>query len=292
MATTITDLVGRPVSLVAASCLGLLAACGGGSSGTPPVTLQGATYWLPSANLDQAELRTVQGGSGAQDFRGVIFLDDGFTQFLEEETFSSGVTLVFETDNNNVAVLRTPDAVSPSQYGDLRLLQLRYVRGGQIFFQEGVIGRFTSESRMATAAGSATYIGSGTAAVRVSPSGGAPDFSLGSGDTTVIVDFDQGSVNVLLGSFAITPPRPPFDEGRIDGMTISGNEFSGGGLVLLSGGSAAAGFAPTSFASSGVFAGWNDTNGNVDGGDKPAEVGGAFVADTPDGKIVGRYAAD
>jgi hypothetical protein len=48
----------------------------------------------------------------------------------------------------------------------------------------------------------------------------------------------------------------------------------------------------SNLSSSGVFAGFNDAPGNVRGGNLPAEVGGAFVANAGVNTLTGRYLAD
>jgi hypothetical protein len=48
----------------------------------------------------------------------------------------------------------------------------------------------------------------------------------------------------------------------------------------------------SNLSSSGVFAGFNDATGNVRGGNLPAEVGGAFVANAGVNTLTGRYLAD
>ena len=75
-------------------------------------------------------------------------------------------------------------------------------------------------------------------------------------------------------------------------MTISGSQFSGGTLVTLKGGAPAGLYDGPGLQSSGIFTGWNDSNGTATG-NVPAELGGAFVVvGNPDGSAVGRYAAD
>ena len=83
-----------------------------------------------------------------------------------------------------------------------------------------------------------------------------------------------------------------FDEVRIDGMTITRGRFGGGTLVVLKSGTPTGDFSGGDFRSSGIFAGWNDSNGTAAGGDIPAELGGAFLAATTDGTVAGRYVAD
>lgn len=292
MATTITDLARRLPALFAAVSLAGLAACsgGGGSGGAPPTSLKGASFWTPSSDLDQAALRNIEGGVG-NDFGSVIYIDDGFAQFLQEQTQSGpDGTNLFQQDGDNLAIVSTPDGQSPSQYSDIRLLRLVYLRGGELYVQDGILGRFTSENRMALASGTATFTGVDTSEVLVSlPSGGT--FDLLRGDVVATADFDGGRVDVTLSDFAPSPDAT-FDEVRVNGMTISGSGFRGGSLVVLQSGQPTGDFSGGDFQSSGLFAGWNDSNGTAAGGNIPAELGGAFLAATTDGTVVGRYVAD
>jgi len=292
MATTITEAARRLPSLLAAASLAGLAACGGGggSSGAPPVTLKGASFWTPSSDLDQAALRNIEGGSGG-NFGSVIYIDDGFAQFLQEQTQSGpDGTNFFQQDGDNFAIVSTPDGQSPSQYSDIRFLRLVYVRGGELFVQDGILGRFTSDTRMALASGTATFTGVDSSEVLTRPSSG-PTFDLLRGDVVAVADFDGGRVNVTLSDFAPSP-NATFDEVRVNNMTISGSSFRGGSLVVLQSGQPTGDFSGGDFQSSGLFAGWNDSNGTAAGGNIPAELGGAFLAATTDGTVVGRYAAD
>ncbi len=292
MATTTTDLARRAPALIAAVSLASLAACsGGGSGGAPPITLKGASFWLPSSNLDEAALRNIDGGAGG-NFGSVIFIDDGFAEFLQEETQSSDGTIFFQENGDNFAIVSTPDGQSPSQYSDIRYLRLEYTSGGERFVQNGIIGRFTSDDLLADASGTALYTGIATSEVLVTPKTG-DDFNLRPGDATVSVDFNRGVIDVVLDNFgASAAVGTPFDEVRIDGMTITGGRFGGGTLVVLKSGTPTGDFSGGDFRSSGIFAGWNDSNGTAAGGDIPAELGGAFLAATTDGTVAGRYVAD
>ncbi len=292
MATTTTpDARGALRALAAVASVALLSACGGsGSTGTPPITLKGATFWAPASDLTQAAIRNVEGGSGA-NFGSVIYIDDGLAEFLQAQTQSSADgTLFFQVDANNFAIVGTPDGASPSQYSDMRFLRLVYSSGGEIYVQDGVLGRFTSDANMALASGQATYTGQSTAEVLARPRSGS-NFDLLQGDTVATVDFDAKTVEILLSNFRPSPDAT-FDAVRVSGMTISGNRFGGGTFTALAGGTPTGDFSGGDFQSSGVFAGWNDSNGTAAGGDTPAELGGAFLASTTDGIAAGRYVAD
>jgi hypothetical protein len=276
-----------------AACIGLalfLGACGGGD-GTPrpPITLNGVTYAVPNASVSRSELRNTEGGAG-QGIGSVVFVDDGVFEFLGKETrrLDQFVT-EFRSDDGAIALVTAPPG-----YEDSRLIRLVYSQGGINYVSEGIIGRFTSDARMALASGTATYVGTGTAEIRGDSAFGQR-FDLIRGNTVVEVDFNRREVSSELdfrGTAAAV--SAPIDTVRIDGMRINGNRFSGGSLTASKDGTGQPAFTASGAAlsSSGVFAGWNDATGNVQGGNRPAEVGGAFVATPGVRTLVGRYLAD
>jgi hypothetical protein len=247
------------------------------------------TYAIPNANLAQSERRNTEGGAG-QAIGGVVFVDDGVFEFLGREVRRlDQFTTEFRSDDGAVALVTAPPG-----YEDTRLIRLRYSQGGINYVSEGIIGRFTSDARMALASGTATYVGAGTGQVRGDSAFGQT-FDLIRGNTTVEVDFSGRAVSTQLdfrGTAAAV--GAPIDTVRIDGMRISGNRFSGGTLSASKNGTDQPGFSASGAAlsSSGVFSGWNDATGNVQGGNRPGEVGGAFVATPGVRTLVGRYLAD
>ena len=265
-----------------AACAALLlplAACGGGGgSATPPITLNGVSYDRP-ANGDSA-LNLTEGGDGPS----VIYVDEGTMEFLGRQLAGS---TTFRADDGSVAFVTAPQG-----YESTRFIRIQYAENGAfVRTTEGVIGRFTSEALMATARGSATYRGVGTADVRVEGAGG---FDLTGGNTTVNVNFGTRTVDATLDFVGTPSDGNAIDQVLISGMRISGNRFSGGSLESRNDGARVGAFSVASSAlqSSGVFAGWNDTTGAVAGGNRPAEVGGAFVADAGVNVLTGRYLAD
>ena len=271
-----------------------LAACssgGGGSSGDtpPPTTLKGATYAIPGGDLSQAQLRQTEGGSGA-NINDVVYVDDGVFEFLGRRTAQlDAITTEFTDDNGNTAIVTAPPG-----YEDSRLVRMQFADGGVSYISEGVLGRFTSEARMGTTTGSATYIGNSTAQVRGDRGFGGGTFDLIGGNAQVNVNFGSRTVDTTL-DFRTTAGSvsAPIDVLQINGQAISGNRFGGGTLVSTKTGVGVVGAYTTSnIASSGVFAGWNDATGNVQGGNRPAEVGGSFVANPGVATVTGRYLAD
>lgn len=271
-----------------------LTACssgGGGSSSKPPTTLRGATYVLPNGSVAQAQLRRTVGGSGA-NINDVVFVDDGVFEFLGKRTAQlDAITTEFTADNGEVAIVTAPPG-----YEDTRLVRMQFAQGGVNYVSEGVLGRFTSEARMATlTSGTATYIGNGTAQVRGDRGFGGGTFDLIGGNARVDVDFGSRTVNTTL-DFRNTAASvaAPVDVLQINGQTISGNRFGGGTLVSTKTGVAGVvgAYTTPNISSSGVFAGWNDTTGSVRGGNRPAEVGGSFVANPGVATVSGRYLAD
>jgi len=260
-----------------------LAACGGGGGGgTPPISLNGVSY---DRFVAQPQLRQTQGGDGGET-SDVLYVEDGAVRFLGKRIRSDGDTTVFQATDGSIArVTAFPE------FESLRVIVLD-TNGGRAR-TEGIIGRFTSDARMAQASGEAIYEGSFTALIRGESVLGT--FDLDGGDTRVVVDFSGRTVSSTL-DFRGLPDAAvaPIDTVRIDGMRISGNRFSGGSLTALKGGAVRPEFTASEAAlnSSGVFAGWNDTTGAVRDRNLPAEVGGAFVAQTAEGTLVGRYLAD
>jgi hypothetical protein len=276
----------------AASVLAL-AACsssGGGSSGDtrPPTTLKGATYAIPGGDLSQAQLRQTQGGSGA-NINDVVFVDDGVFEFLGRQARQlDAITTEFTDDSGATAIVTAPPG-----YEDSRLVRMQFADGGVSYVSEGVLGRFTSEARMGTTTGTASYIGNGTAQVR-GDKGLGDTFDLIGGNARVDVNFASRTVSTTL-DFRNTAAsvNAPVDVLQINGQVISGNRFGGGTLTSTKTGVGIVNAYTTSnIASSGVFAGWNDATGSVQGGNRPAEVGGAFVATPGVATVTGRYLAD
>lgn len=268
-----------------------LAACGGGGDSTPrpPITLNGATYAIPDGELSEAALRQTRGGAGA-DIGTVVYVDDGTFEFLGDQSRRLDPFTTEFSDGEGAVALVT----ALPGFEDTRLIRQEFEQDGVLYVSEGVIGRFTSDARMAVAGGTATYFGGATALVR-GETGTGNRITLTNGDVAVAVDFASGRVNTTL-DFRATPSAvgAPIDRIRIDGMRIDGNRFSGGTLTATKGGSTvpAYGASGSDLASSGVFTGWNDTTGAVAGGNRPAEVGGAFVATPGVRTLMGRYVAD
>jgi hypothetical protein len=268
-----------------------LAACssGGGGSGDsrPPTTLKGATYAIPGGELSRAELRRTEGGSGT-NINDVVYVDDGVFEFLGRRTAQlDAITTEFTDDSGATAIVTAPPG-----YEDSRLIRMQFADGGVSYVSEGVLGRFTSEARMGTAAGTATYIGDGTVQVR-GDRGFNDTFDLIGGDARVDVNFGSRTVNTTLDFRGTAGSvNAPIDVLTINGQTISGNRFGGGTLISGKGGNQVAAYSTSNVSSSGVFAGWNDATGNVRGGNLPAEVGGSFVAAPGVATVTGRYLAD
>ena len=260
-----------------------LAACGGGGgSGTPPIALKGASY---DRTVFRPELTTTEGGDGPR----VIFVDEGARSFLGNQV---GGTNAFQAEDGSVAFI-----ASPPGYESTRFIRIEY-GASRTPVSEGILGRFTTESLMAGARGTATYVGgTNTSEVRVARIGGGSSFDLSGGSTRVVANFDAGQVDATLDfRTSASAVSAPVDRVEIRGMSIAGNRFSGGALNSFKGTDpapvAAFSVSAGNLASSGVFAGWNDATGAVAGGNRPAEVGGAFVADAGVNVLTGRYLAD
>jgi hypothetical protein len=102
-------------------------------------------------------------------------------------------------------------------------------------------------------------------------------------ETVVDVNFGTGNVDATLDfSMTASAAGAPVDVIELRNMQIGGNRFSGGTLTSRKGPNENSDFsAPSSLASSGVFA-----------GPGAAELGGVFYATFPDGRLLtGRYIA-
>ena len=281
----------RAAGGVSVLALGACSSSGGGSGGDsrPPTTLNGATYAIPGGNLSQAQLRQTQGGSGA-NINDVVFVDDGVFEFLGRRTAQlDAITTQFTDENGAIAIVTAPPGYedSPADPG------CSSPTAASPTSRKACLGRFTSEARMGTATGTATYIGNGTAQVR-GDKGLSDTFDLIGGNARVDVNFASRTVSTTL-DFRNTAGSvsAPIDVLQINGQTISGNRFGGGTLTSTKTGVGIVNAYTTSnIASSGVFAGWNDATGNVQGGNRPAEVGGSFVATPGVATVTGRYLAD
>jgi hypothetical protein len=282
----------RGSAFVAVLCM--LSACSGGGSGTGgvPITLQGATIWENSGDASSQVVRAIEGGDGG-DFRGVIFVDDGFLEFLQQETGAGGGEVVFFRDAQNQARLFEPSATGSDDYENIRLISLRYSVGTESYQQIGYIGRATPLAEMALATGSATYVGTGTVDVIVNPQAGGT-LSFPSGNAAVTADFGASSVDVVMNRPGQANwDQQRYDEFRITGMVIDGNTFSGGTFSARKNGATLPDFGTGDFQATGFFAGFNDGSGTVGSGDVPGETAGAFRADSAaDGVAFGYFAAD
>lgn len=284
----------RPAGCLAAlAAIGALAGCSGGSgSGGVPITLQGATIWQEVGDDSTQVLRQIEGGDGG-NFSGVIFVDDGFLQFLQEQTGSGGGETVFFRDAANQARLFLPGTAGSGEYESTRFLNLRYQVGNRVYNQFGYIGRVTVPGDMALASGTATYTGTGTVDVFISSPTGSTD-AYGDGNAAITADFDGRTVDVVMngGGRNANWIGRTYDEFAISDMTISGNTFSGGTFSARKSGTEVATF-PGDFQATGFFAGFNDGNGAVGSGDLPGEAAGAFRADSArEGVAYGIFAGD
>lgn len=262
-----------------------LAACGGGGSGRPPTALAGVSYDR-FASAPGAALNLTEGGDGP----GVIYVTEGTLDFLGRQIPRSNA---YQADDGSVAQLAAPPG-----FESTRFIRIEYGPNGSPV-TEGVLGRFTTDALMATASGSAVYRGGeNTSDLRILRNAGE-SFDLDRGRTVVVVDFGTRTVDATLdfrGTPAAARPVAVVDRIEVRGMTIDGNRFSGGVLSSFKGSdpTPVPGFSASgpNLASAGVFAGWNDATGAVAGGNRPAEVGGAFVGNTGENLLKGRYLAD
>jgi hypothetical protein len=206
-------------------------------------------------------------------------------------------TTQFQAEDGSVALVEAlPD------FESTRFIRIvRQANGTAMAPTEGVIGRFTSEALMATASGSAIYVGGpGTQDVRATTA-----FRARSSSICRAAARSSSSTSTAGASMSLWisggPPSWP-DRGRESDRDPGHDDFRQpflGRRTDVSQGNEShltASFSATAvrtLQSSGIFAGWNDTTGNVAGGNRPAEVAGAFVANAGVRTCSrGRYLAD
>lgn len=116
-------------------------------------------------------------------------------------------------------------------------------------------------------------------------SGGGASLS-GTGNSRVTVDFDAGTVDLLIDSIA----GVSYDSITITDMTFSSDRsaFEGGTLAIINGGSDVT---SALLGATAVSAAAGDFYG-IDGNDNPDEVGGVFLGEGDTGEISGGFLAD
>lgn len=133
-----------------------------------------------------------------------------------------------------------------------------YTASGIAYTTVGFAGILTEASHVPIS-GTATYTGESVGIIITT----SDFFDLASGVSSIYVDFGASDVDVTLGGFTATDAlgaaaTAPIDTIRITGMTIAGNEFTGGALeALLSSATVDITGANSSTSSEGLFFGWD-----------------------------------
>ncbi len=273
---------------VALALLTGLAACGGGGDGGPQTVFTYQTFnsTVPGDStvravgfdrdsgglvIDLENLRgTLTRDTDALDIAGLIVDANG----RSGNTWSDGTTTV--SPSNAAAFTGTYDFLIP----------VTVTRGGlSDTFLVGVATRHQD-----LPGGSATFSGqSAVGGVLTGGGSGASGFEA-VGDLTLSADFTSGLVDVVMES--LSGAGVPFDKVTLSDLAIlngagdaifadaagSGIEMTSGGVVIQPLGTI------DDFAATGSFFG-GDGNG-------PAEAGGTFYAEGPDGQIFGIFVAD
>ncbi|MEL6748914.1 MAG: transferrin-binding protein-like solute binding protein [Pseudomonadota bacterium] len=282
---------------------GLLTGCGGGGSGVKPST-GGGTVTSPSyenmsstadatSTLAGSGIRS-NGTSGAIDLvntsgslkhdTGATTLNDGTYTLTDSDGFNASNVM---SDGSSTLTSDGTQGFSGT-YEYVRAYNQTYISGGVTYDTTGIYGIATNASDMPTS-GSATYTGEATGVVVTATQG----FGLSSGTSTVNADFGAGTVNVTLNGFTATDQATgnaataPIDTISVNGMTISGNGFSGGTATTSNGGTTTSVTgANTTSNPQGHFFGYDSANS------RPDEVGGNVLIQGDDGRVIGTFIAD
>lgn len=192
-------------------------------------TLGGVALKL-SENPDRV---TVSSSSGQlRHDTGATRIDDGTYALNDPDGFDQNGLL---TDGFS-ALISTPAQGFSSNYDYARVYNQGYVTGGVAYSVTGVTGIVTQSSDMPSS-GSAAY--SGEAEGKFTDANGSYD--LDNGTSSVTANFSTGTVSVRMAGFVAVnrasrgSANVGFDTVEINGMSISGNSFSGGTMITQNG---------------------------------------------------------
>ncbi len=305
---------------VALSCVALVAGCGGGGSsggavgstatsgGTVTTPVSSPTPGTPPATATYQTLSST--AVATSTLEGVAFRSDGTT--TGTDIVSTPGTLAHASGRTELSVgsyqFVDPDGVDSNgrlSNGSSTLQQVAtagtyeyvavydhsYVDNGTAYDTVGVLGVATRAADMPTAGGTAqaTYTGDAAALVVT----GSDQYEMTGGVSNVSANFGSGTVDVTMNGFGATRHTgagsavAPIDTISVTGMTIAGNEFSGGTVTTSNGGAGVAiTGAGTTSAAQGNFYGYDAAIA------APDEVGGAVLQRGSSGLVYGGFVAD
>ncbi len=310
----------RLVSVLA--MLVFLAACGGGGGGpvqqqfvqpetpneTPSVPTQTPDEEESASAPDEAsadepgQLPEVEGDTPPELEDPVPSKLEETLAFSDEDTIAlTGIAIVTDSDTGQRVILTRDGsyivADQTQTLADMPFILTTDVPGAFLnassFVQNadgafGVVGIATLPENMPID-GSATFNGGAAGFVIVGDTG----IDLSNGTSTVIVEFEDGSVSAEMGDFQVTSQLTgDLRDGLFDSMTLSGATLAGagftGGVLETSGGDSVDDIigGNARLLSQGQFFGTDIETG------LPAEVGGLVLTEGDDGKIFGTFIAN
>ncbi|MGH1424962.1 MAG: transferrin-binding protein-like solute binding protein [Pseudooceanicola sp.] len=278
----------------------IVSACGGGGGGTtktpiiPPYETLASNAASTSALKGTAVRYSSPGGFVPDN----VSVSGNLTHSTGAISFTDGTTSLSDPDGRNANGSYTDGRNRLSTDGSTGISAgYEYVTLFHFFGpgsdSHGVYGIPTQTSDVPTL-GSATYQGrANVAAFKLNILRGDFVANMNNGDSAVKADFESGTVDVEMNNFRSTDlygniSTAPLDEMTTTGMTISGNEFSGGTVTTRLNGQQVdiAGSGATQSAS-GVFYGYDPSIS------APDEVGGqALISDGDAIHVRGVFVAD
>lgn len=286
---------------VATSLAMLVSACGGGSgsdggdNSSQTVVVDGTGAVDDTGGIDyprvadQVNQTSGLGGTFVKNAGSVTSVSGDFDHSDGTTRFSDGTVTLNASSGNGLTDLDDGTTVVSVFAGSGLSIDFQFLAPVTISSPAGsgsaIIGLTTDVADMPTSS-TATY--GGQTSLSVATGGGAFEMS---GTAQTNVNFGTNRVDVTLGNFSNSSNPAPFDELRLNNMTISGAGYSGGTLTTLQDGSTVTPLGSgATLASRGNFFGFDSEN------TIPAEVGGGFrangVASDSDKLITGIYTGD
>lgn len=214
---------------------------------------------------------------------GATTVNDGTYELVDPDGFALNGLL---TDGIS-ALIVTPAQGFSTNYDYVRAYNQAYVSEGVPYSVEGVVGVVTQTADM-PGSGSANWSGEAEGSYKT-------DFDtidLDNGSATVSANFGTGKLSVRMEGFETVSrdtgqaAAPGFDAVEINGMSISGNAFSGGTMVTLNGATSIQKVGTRLQQSTGGrFYGLNSAG-------RPDEVGGIGYLRGTDGSVTTIFIAD
>lgn len=297
--------IGSKLSMI--SVLALISGCGGGGGGdtvTPAPSIPSyevlGSSTAATSDLGGVFLRS-NGTTGALELvansgttthdTGNTTITDGTYSLTDADGFAGGNTL---TDGSSTIAVDT--STYAGTYEFVAAYEQSYTVDGVTFDSTGFGGIITAAQDI-PATGTATYVGGASGTLITATQG----FDLNAGTSQVTANFGSGNgVDVTLTDFTSidqtngNATAAPIDTIAVNGMTITGNGFSGGTITTkLDGDTISVTGANTTSAAQGAFYGYSTEQVAADGTiSSPDEVGGLILVQGDDGILTSSFIAD